>query len=84
MDTLYIADYLNNRVQRYLLDSSNGATIAGQANGVIGSTATDFHYPTDAVIDSSGNLYVTDRYNNRVQLWSSGASIGKTIAGTGT
>lgn len=66
-----------------MLNSLNGSTIAGQSNGVTGSTSKYFHYPTDVIIDSIGNFHITDRYNNRVQLWAPGSSEGKTIAGTG-
>jgi len=82
-NTLYIADYQNNRVQKWILGASNGTTIAGQADATIGNAPDEFHYPADLVLDSSGNIYVSDRYNYRVQLWLKGATTGSTIAGTG-
>ncbi|CAF4136506.1 unnamed protein product, partial [Rotaria sp. Silwood2] len=37
----------------------------------------------DVIIDSNDNIYVTDTFNYRVQLWTSGSSSGTTVAGTG-
>ena len=39
-DTLYVADSSNNRVQHFLFGNTIGTTLAGQANGVAGPTAT--------------------------------------------
>ncbi|CAF1367824.1 unnamed protein product [Adineta ricciae] len=83
-DTLYVADYENNRVQKWSMNSTTGGTtVAGQATAIMGVNSTMFHYPTDVLLHPNGDLYVSDRYNNRVQLWASGALEGKTIAGTG-
>ncbi|CAF4009510.1 unnamed protein product [Adineta steineri] len=82
-NTLYIADYQNNRVQKWQIDATNGTTVAGQADASIGNAANLFHYPAYFVLDPNDNIYVSDRYNFRVQLWAKGASSGQTIAGTG-
>jgi YVTN family beta-propeller protein len=42
--------------------------------GVTGVTGTDnshFNYPTGVAVDSSGNLYVADQYNDRIQIFNS-------------
>ena len=81
-NSFYIADRSNNRVQKWLSGASSGTTVAGQANGGTGSGTNLLSFPTDVVADSSGNVYVADKGNSRVQLWLSGASVGTTVAGT--
>ena len=82
-NTLYITDTSNNRIQRWLRAASTGTTIAGQANGTWGKTATDFRSPAGILVDSNSNIYVADGGNSRIQFWSAGASSGVTIAGNG-
>jgi sugar lactone lactonase YvrE len=82
-DTLYIADSNNNRAQRFLFDITTGTTTAGNQNGAVGSNASLLNYPNDVAVDSNGNVYVVDSYNNRIQLWLVNASSGITIAGNG-
>ncbi|CAF1053234.1 unnamed protein product [Rotaria sp. Silwood1] len=81
--TLYIADGFNNRVQKYLRDESFGVTVAGQVDGSSNSTSSYLNFPSDVAVDSDGNIYVTDTFNYRVQLWTSGSSSGTLAAGTG-
>ncbi|CAF1581997.1 unnamed protein product [Rotaria magnacalcarata] len=78
---IYIADYQNNRVQRYEIGSSDGTTVAG--DGSFGSFLNQLQYPSYVTIDSNDGIVVADTYNNRVQLWSTGSTSGVTIAGTG-
>ena len=82
-NALYIGDYNNNRVQKFLPGILNGTTVAGQANGVQNRTPETLNFPAGVLVDSSGNLYVADSGNSRVQLWLSGASSGITVAGNG-
>jgi len=82
-NTLYISDCFNNRVQKWSTDALNGTTVAGQANGVGGATADFFKGPTGILVDTSGNMYVSDSINQRIQFWANGASVGTMIAGTG-
>ncbi|CAF2760863.1 unnamed protein product [Rotaria sp. Silwood2] len=81
--TLYIADYANNRVQKWLLGAAAATTVAGQQNGVAGANPEQLNQPGGLVVDSSGNIYVVDSRNNRVQSWLVGAAAGTTIAGKG-
>ena len=80
-NNLYIADYLNHRVQKYLFGSSFGQTIAG--NGTSGSSPYHLSNPSHIIIDANGNYYITDRINHRIQFWRNGDIFGTTVAGTG-
>jgi hypothetical protein len=82
-NTLYIADWSNHRVQKYLIGSSFGVTVAGQPTGVYNSTSNFLYYPGDVAVDGNDNVYVADTYNNRIQFWKNGSSSGVTVAGTG-
>ncbi|CAF3513582.1 unnamed protein product [Rotaria socialis] len=81
-NSLYVADYHNNRIQKWLSGATNGTTIAGQSSGVAGASSTALTMPVAIVLDSANNMYFTDRGNHRVMYWTNGASSGTTIAGT--
>lgn len=81
--TLYIVEYYNFRVQKYLRDATNGTTVAGDVNGVSGSSANELDIPSRAIVDSDGGVYVADTGNHRIQFWANGASTGTTVAGIG-
>ncbi|CAF3211468.1 unnamed protein product [Rotaria socialis] len=81
-NSLYVADYHNNRIQKWLSGATNGTTIAGQSSGVAGASSSALTMPVAIVLDSANNMYFTDRGNHRVMYWTNGASSGTTIAGT--
>ena len=81
--TLYIADRYNNRVQKFVKDSSIGVTVAGQANGTAIFGPPYLLSPATIILDFNENLYIADVFFQRVQFWINGASSGSTIAGTG-
>ena len=83
LDTLFVADRGNNRVQKWLPGASNGTTVAGQSNGTPGTGLDYLTQPGNVNIDSSGNVYVTEVFNYRVLFWPGGASSGTLIAGNG-
>ena len=60
-------------------EKCEGITVAG-GNGE-GSSADQLSYPNGIAFDDSGNLYIADRNNSRIQKWAPGASEGKTVAG---
>ena len=72
---LYVADGGNDRVQKFASGSSSStnATAVAGSNGV-GSNANQLNNPHDVAVDSSGNLYVADRDNHRIQKFASGSS----------
>ena len=61
---VYIGDYYNNRVQKF---DSNGTFITKW--GSSGTGNGQFNFPSDVAIDSSGNVYITDSNNNRIQVF---------------
>jgi sugar lactone lactonase YvrE len=81
---LYIADIGNNRVRKV----TNGVitTVAGTGTpGFSGdngpATSAQLNSPSGIAVDSLGNLYIADIYNNRIRKVSNGVIT--TIAGTG-
>ncbi|CAF2858735.1 unnamed protein product [Rotaria sp. Silwood2] len=66
--TLYVADYGNNRVMKWTIGATQGSVVAGSANGVAGSTTQLMNQPADVALDPSETyLYVSDYGNHRVQ-----------------
>lgn len=78
-NNLYVADYLNHRVQKYRLGTTTGQTIAG--TGILGSSPSQLNKPIRLVLDSNRNLYVSDANNHRIQFWPYGAMNATTVAG---
>jgi sugar lactone lactonase YvrE len=79
---LYIMDYGNQRVQKWVLGKVQGVTVAG-GNG-IGRADNQIAEGSGIFVDKEHNVYVADGgyYNNRVQKWVPGAKEGITVAGS--
>jgi sugar lactone lactonase YvrE len=78
---IYIADWANHRVQRYVLGiPTNGTTVAG-GNGE-GAGTQQLSYPYSVCVSqATGDIYIADQNNHRIQRWSPGATSGVTIVG---
>lgn len=83
---LYIADRENHRVRKV---SRKGIITTVAGNGTAGfsgdggrATQASLNLPSGLVVDTKGNLYISDRSNNRVRMVNSRGII-KTIAGNG-
>jgi DNA-binding beta-propeller fold protein YncE len=57
---LYVADYINSRVQLFRSGQSNATTVTGNFS---------LSYPTGVTVDGNGNVFIVDRSNHRV-VWS--------------
>ncbi|CAF4421598.1 unnamed protein product, partial [Rotaria socialis] len=75
---IYIADSLNNRIVKWLPNATSGIVVAGTGNPT--SASTDLNTPKDVFADSSGNLYVADSGNQRVQFFANGSTVGTTVS----
>ena len=83
---LFVADTLNSVIRRIAPDGVV-TTVAG--NGTAGfsgdngpATGAQLQYPEDVAVDSSGNLYIADTFNNRIRKVSANGTI-STFAGSG-
>ena len=59
---LYVADYNNNRIQKFSFGQLNGTTVAG---ATAPGTITLFG-PTGLALDGDGYLFIVDTWNHRV------------------
>ena len=82
-NTLYISEFANNRVQKWLRNASNGTTVSGRSNGISGSGLSYLNGPFGIAVDFEGGIYVADASNNRIVHWANGSSSGTLVAGTG-
>src|SRR5207248_1887940 len=66
---IYVADTNNHRVQKF---SASGGFIAalGKDQGIPGSGNGEFIFPYGVAVDASGNVYVADGGNHRIQKFS--------------
>jgi len=80
---VYVADSGNNTIRRV---TPNGVvtTLAGfprrtgSADGI--GSAAEFNYPNSVAVDSAGNVYVADLYNNTIRKVTPGGEV-TTLAG---
>ena len=79
--TLYIADYYNHRVMRYLFGASSGTVVAG-GNGQ-GSTNTQLNFPIGLYFDSTSNsLLIANSVGHNIVRWVIGATNWTLVAGS--
>ncbi|CAF1286822.1 unnamed protein product [Rotaria sordida] len=80
-NTFVVADTTNNRIQRFVIGTNQGTTVAGQTGGAAGNGVTQLSGPEGVVVDVNNNIYVADTVNNRVQVWTLGTTQGSTVTG---
>ena len=81
LGAFYIADSGNNRIQKLIIGTSTGITVAGQANAAKGNDSYHLYSPVHMAFDSNDNMYVSDRTNSRIQFFTRGNLSGTTVAG---
>ncbi|WP_236860144.1 6-bladed beta-propeller [Candidatus Formimonas warabiya] len=86
---LYIADFYNNRIRKVEAGTGIITTVAG--NGMLGysgdggaAAGAKINCSRGVAVDSDGNLYIADSYNNRVRKVEAGTGIITTVAGNGS
>ena len=65
MGNLYSADYGTHSIKKFSAGASSGVVVAG--TGSSGSGSDQFYNPTGIGLDGSGNVYVADNENHRIQ-----------------
>jgi len=64
---IYVADNGNNRIVRWTKNYTAGGVCVVGCSGSAGTGPTYFNNPRDLKFDPSGNLYVSDQSNHRIQ-----------------
>ncbi len=87
---LYVGDYQNNRVLFYPYNSTTATQVYGQGGSFTSNTANNggvsassLNNPTYIALDSSGDLYVVDRSNNRALFYPFGSTSATRAYGQG-
>lgn len=83
---LIVSDHANHRIRKIALGTSVVTTIAGQDTPGFNdglSPGAAFNAPAALTLDTSGNLYVTDRHNHRIRKIVISTGVVTTVAGTG-
>ncbi|NDJ14727.1 MAG: hypothetical protein EBY17_26620, partial [Acidobacteriia bacterium] len=84
---LYIADQGNNRIRRVSAATGVITTVAGNGTNYLSVDGVAFteggFNPVAVALDVSGNLYIADQFNNRVQKVTSATGQIWTVVGSG-
>lgn len=88
LGNLFIADQVNYRIRR--VDTATGiiTTIAGNSDGGFSgdggpATSASLAYPRDVIVDSGGNLFISEGNNKRIRKVDAETGIIITIEGNG-
>ena len=66
--SIYITDYSNSRIMRWIIGSTSGIMVAGSSTS--GTLPYQLYHPYNVKLDPSGALIVADTGNNRIQKFS--------------
>ncbi|CAF1468247.1 unnamed protein product [Adineta steineri] len=74
--TMYVSDFYNHRVQKYINESNIGITIAGRSWSD-GSSLNQLNGPRYITLDSTqAYIYIADGYNHRIMRYSTNSISG--------
>jgi sugar lactone lactonase YvrE len=87
---MYIADTNNYCIRKVTASTSIITTIAGKCmyagyngdNGI--ATSAELYFPRSVALDSLGNIYIADEFNDRIRVVTALTGDISTLAGTGT
>ncbi len=86
---IYIADFGNSRIRKVSFATGTGiiSTIAGNGipayNGDNGpATVASLQYPVGVALDTAGNIYIADEFNNCIRKVKASTGIITTVAGS--
>jgi sugar lactone lactonase YvrE len=65
LGTVYVSDWENHRIMRWVKGATQGSVIVGGNSG--GGQSNQPNRPAGLSFDRHGNLYVVDNGNHRVQ-----------------
>jgi DNA-binding beta-propeller fold protein YncE len=68
LNRLFVTDAVGQNV--HVFDVSGAEPVFLYSFGEFGAEDGLFNYPNDIAFDASGRLYIADRENNRIQVWS--------------
>jgi DNA-binding beta-propeller fold protein YncE len=75
---VYVADYGNHRVMKFL---AGVGTVAAGGNGA-GSNSNQLNNPSGAVLDANATvLYISNAGSHNIKRWIIGSSTGTVVAG---
>jgi hypothetical protein len=83
---LYVSDSSGNAIRKIVISSTVVTTLAGPSYGTTDATgsAARFNFPNVLAIDAANsNLYIPDRYNNKIRKLNLATRAVTTYAGTG-
>jgi DNA-binding beta-propeller fold protein YncE len=66
---LFVADTSDHQIRVYTIDESKAVPTYIGSFGQEGQQDGTFEYPNGVATDSRAHIYITDRENNRVQVW---------------
>ncbi len=83
---LYIADVSHNRIRRVapdgIMTTLAGAGTAGYSGDGGPASLAALNLPRNVAVDSSGNVYINDRLNNRIRVVAAGTTLPFPVMGT--
>ncbi|CAF2946029.1 unnamed protein product [Rotaria sp. Silwood2] len=80
---LYISNEESHSITQWVIGDYEPRNIYAGIPGRSGDSAIQLYRPQGITLDRYGNLYVSDSYNNRVQMFCPNSVFGITVAGTG-